>query len=67
MGFDAWRHANNIPYEPFRTGSITLKQLKAVAAAQGTDIKFGDVLLIRSGKPMRMLEIDRVTSSKRVR
>ncbi|SLM38618.1 Kynurenine formamidase [Lasallia pustulata] len=48
LGFDAWRHAKNIPYEPFRTGSITLKQLKAVAAAQGTDIKFGDVLLIRS-------------------
>ena len=40
---------NNVAYDPFKTGSITLDQLKAVARAQGTEIKFGDILIIRSG------------------
>jgi hypothetical protein len=37
-------------YEPFKTGSIKLKDLKAVAESQGTEIKFGDILIIRSGE-----------------
>ena len=37
-------------YNPFQTGSITLSDLKAVAESQGTQLKFGDVLIIRSGK-----------------
>ena len=41
--------ANEIAYEPFQTGSISLTQLKAVAEAQGIEIKFGDILIIRSG------------------
>ncbi|KAK4697777.1 hypothetical protein P7C71_g356, partial [Lecanoromycetidae sp. Uapishka_2] len=36
-------------YDAFSTGSITLEQLKAVANAQGTEIRFGDILMIRSG------------------
>lgn len=40
---------NKIAYEPFKTGSISLQQLKAVAEAQGTHLKFGDILIIRSG------------------
>lgn len=49
LDFHSWRLANNIHYDPFRTGSITLEQLKAVAEEQGTQIKFGDILIIRSG------------------
>ena len=36
-------------YDPFKTGSITLEQLQAVAKAQKTEIRFGDILIIRSG------------------
>ncbi|KAL2038705.1 hypothetical protein N7G274_008463 [Stereocaulon virgatum] len=36
-------------YDSFKTGSITLDQLKAVAESQGTEIKFRDILIIRSG------------------
>ncbi|GAB7361934.1 hypothetical protein MBLNU230_g1972t1 [Neophaeotheca triangularis] len=33
----------------FETGSIGVEDLKAVAEAQGTEIRFGDVLIVRSG------------------
>ena len=49
LDFHSWRLANNIDYDPFKTGSITHDQLKAVAEEQGTQIKFGDILIIRSG------------------
>ena len=49
LDFHSWRLANNINYDPFKTGSITLEQLKAVAEEQGTEIRFGDILIIRSG------------------
>ena len=49
LDFHSWRLRNNIDYEPFSTGSITVGQLQAVAEAQGTDIKFGDILIVRSG------------------
>lgn len=51
LDFHAWRLKQNpqIPYEPFETGSIPLKYLLAVAESQGTEIKFGDILIIRSG------------------
>ncbi|KAJ9662230.1 hypothetical protein H2201_006160 [Coniosporium apollinis] len=49
LDFHSWRLENNIPYEPFKTGSIPLQQLKAVAEAQGVEFKFGDILIIRSG------------------
>ena len=49
MDFHNWRLCNNIAYEPFKTGSVSLSQLKAVAESQGTEIKFGDILLLRSG------------------
>lgn len=52
LDFHSWRLAQDppIPYDPFKTGSIPLKYLKATAEAQGTEIKFGDILLIRSGE-----------------
>ena len=51
LDFHSWRLAQDppIPYEPFKTGSIPLKYLKAVAETQGTEVKFGDILIIRSG------------------
>ncbi|KAI9721095.1 MAG: hypothetical protein M1812_002576 [Candelaria pacifica] len=49
LDFHTWRLVNGIDYEPFKTGSIPLKYLKATAEAQGTEIKFGDILIIRSG------------------
>ena len=49
LDFHSWRLANGIDYDPFKTGSITLEELKAVAKEQGTEIKFGDILIIRSG------------------
>ncbi|KAL1617516.1 hypothetical protein SLS54_007808 [Diplodia seriata] len=45
----SWRLKNNVGYEPFKAGSIPLAQLQAVARDQGVDIKFGDILLVRSG------------------
>jgi hypothetical protein len=57
LDFHSWRLAQDppIPYEPFKTGSIPLKYLKAVAEEQGTEIKFGDILIIRSGELFRLL------------
>lgn len=37
------------PYEPFQSTTIPLSHLKAVAEAQGTEIRFGDILIVRSG------------------
>lgn len=52
LDFHEWRMKQDppIPYDPFKTGSIPLKYLKATAEAQGTEIKFGDILIIRSGE-----------------
>jgi hypothetical protein len=52
LDFHSWRLKQNppIPYSPFETGSIPLKHLLATAESQGTEIKFGDILIIRSGK-----------------
>lgn len=51
IDFHSWRLAQSppIPYNPFESGSIPLSQLLAIAASQGTEIKFGDILIIRSG------------------
>lgn len=34
----------------FETSSIPLKDIKACLAAQGTEVKFGDILFTRTGK-----------------
>lgn len=49
LDYHSWRIANNIPYSPFETDSIPLAHLKAVIEAQGVQLKFGDILIIRSG------------------
>ncbi len=54
LDFHSWRLAQDPPilYDAFKPGSIPLKYLKAVAESQGTGIKFGDILIIRSGQPI---------------
>ncbi|KAI9660121.1 MAG: hypothetical protein M1821_001473 [Bathelium mastoideum] len=49
LDYHTWREDNKIPHEAFKTGSIKLEHLKEVAKAQGTEIKYGDILVIRSG------------------
>ncbi|MCJ1254541.1 hypothetical protein MMC24_002356 [Lignoscripta atroalba] len=49
LDYHTWRLKQDIPYHPFKTGSIPLEHLKATAHAQGTEVKFGDILIIRSG------------------
>ena len=51
LDWHSWRkeHRPEEVYDAFKTYQITLEDLKEVAKAQGTEIKFGDILLIRSG------------------
>jgi hypothetical protein len=50
VDFHAYTQANNITYHPFDNSNvITLSDLKACLAHQGTELQFGDILLIRSG------------------
>jgi len=58
LDFHSWRLAQDppIPYEAFKTGSIPLKYLQATAKAQGTEIKFGDILIVRSGYMVALKE-----------
>jgi hypothetical protein len=49
VDYHTWRLANDIQYDSFKADSIPLKHLKAVLESQGTQLKFGDILLIRSG------------------
>lgn len=38
-------------YDSFDSVSIPVEDLQACLKAQGTELKFGDILFIRSGKP----------------
>lgn len=49
LDYHAWRLAQGRQHDAFATQAISLADLKAVAAAQGTEIRFGDILLVRSG------------------
>ena len=54
LDFDSWCTANDVAYDPYAGHPITLDQLEAVAESQATEIRFGDILFIRSGtKPNR--------------
>jgi hypothetical protein len=58
LDFHSWREAQSppIPYDAFKTGSIPHKYLLATAEAQGTEIKFGDILIKISGQLGRSSE-----------
>lgn len=49
LDFHRWRLANNIDMDIFEANSIPVKYLKAVAESQGTEIKWGDILIVRVG------------------
>ncbi|KAK6436220.1 hypothetical protein LTR95_007588 [Oleoguttula sp. CCFEE 5521] len=49
LDYHSWRLANNRSHDAFKTSSITVSDLRAVAKAQGTEINFGDILFVRSG------------------
>ncbi|CAG8955269.1 hypothetical protein HYFRA_00011250 [Hymenoscyphus fraxineus] len=51
LDYHSWRLAQPTPreYDPFASGSISLEELLAVAKAQGTEIRFGDILFTRTG------------------
>ncbi|KZF22714.1 hypothetical protein L228DRAFT_247088 [Xylona heveae TC161] len=49
LDFHRWRTLNGIDFDPFESQSIPLEYLKATAKAQGTEINFGDILIVRTG------------------
>lgn len=49
LDYHEWRLKQGLEHNAFETGSIGAEGLKQVAKDQGTEIKFGDILLIRSG------------------
>lgn len=49
LDYAAWAKTRNIPIEPFSTTAISVDTLKDVATSQGTELKQGDILFIRSG------------------
>lgn len=55
IDYHSWRlkQAESDPtyreFDAFATTPISLKDLKACLEAQGTEVRFGDILIIRSG------------------
>ncbi|KAI0119328.1 hypothetical protein F4814DRAFT_236141 [Daldinia grandis] len=53
VDYHSWRLAQPAadlkPYDPFKSDAIPLGDLQACLSAQGTEVKFGDILFIRSG------------------
>lgn len=48
LDYHEWRIQRGRDHRAFETSSISAADLKQVAQDQGTDIKFADILLIRS-------------------
>lgn len=53
VDYHSWRLEQTDPayssFDAFETTPISLKDLKACLHAQGTEVNFGDILIIRSG------------------
>jgi hypothetical protein len=49
LDYHEWRQKKGRAHNAFETGSISAQDLRDVAKDQGTEIKFGDILIIRSG------------------
>ena len=49
LDYAAWCDQNGVPVEPFTTTSIPAATLQKVASSQGTSLRRGDILLVRSG------------------
>lgn len=64
IDYHTWRLKNNIPYDPFKSDSIPLEHLKAVLQSQGTELKFGDILIIRSGDSSRVFTANSLMTAR---
>ncbi|KAL0943823.1 uncharacterized protein CTRU02_201710 [Colletotrichum truncatum] len=49
VDYHTWRLEQNKPYDPFARDSIPVSDLQACLKAQGTEVKFGDILFTRTG------------------
>ncbi|EXJ65477.1 hypothetical protein A1O7_01818 [Cladophialophora yegresii CBS 114405] len=49
LDYKEYAAAKGIKYSPFENHTITIEDLEAVAKHQGTEFKFGDILLVRTG------------------
>lgn len=49
LDYRAYAEAKGIKYSCFESQTITIKDLEDIAKHQGTTLKFGDILLVRSG------------------
>ncbi|WPH02757.1 Hypothetical protein R9X50_00562500 [Acrodontium crateriforme] len=49
LDYHAWRIKHDKPHDAFGPSGISASDLLQVAHEQGTEIKFGDILLVRSG------------------
>jgi hypothetical protein len=49
LDYESWRKEQGFEHDAFAPGSIPLEHLKAVAEWEGVEIRFGDVLIVRSG------------------
>lgn len=49
MDYLSWTESRRINYSPIEHHAISVQDLEAVAAAQRTELRPGDILLIRSG------------------
>lgn len=50
LDYAAWAETQGRTHDAFQKGSLALEDLKKVADWEGVEIKFGDVLIIRSGQ-----------------
>ena len=57
LDYRAYAEARGIPYTPFKAYPITVEDLEAVAAYQGTELKVGDILLVRTGFTEEIAEL----------
>jgi len=49
LDYLSWANTQGIEYSPIERHTISVQDLEAVAAAQGTELRHGDILLVRSG------------------
>ncbi|KAJ5007166.1 hypothetical protein K4K57_010896 [Colletotrichum sp. SAR 10_99] len=49
VDYHSWRLSQNISYDPFAHDSIPASELQACLEAQGTEVRFGDILIVRTG------------------
>ncbi|KIX09045.1 uncharacterized protein Z518_00123 [Rhinocladiella mackenziei CBS 650.93] len=49
LDYRAWAREKSISYDCFDSQTISISDLEAIAKHQGTELRFGDILIIRSG------------------